>query len=149
MALNRCFNDTPGSSPTVVLEKLGEPGQPRNFWNHVAAAWEAGLPAFNTATPDPLIASQWLFQEPSSVTSLWGDCVLRMTVIDSGSPMRDAILYQETIMMIAGDDGSLGIPSVTLPFPLAINGVTVPGAQIILYNARMIIPQAPTPAVKP
>ena len=140
MALNRCFNDTPGSTPVVILEKLGEPGQPRTYWSHAALAWGPSPPVQNTPIPDPDITSQWLFQEPTTVTSAWGDCVLRMTVIDAASPMRDTILYQEIIQLIAGDDGSLGIPSVMLPFPISVNGVPVPGSQLMFYNARLIPP---------
>lgn len=133
MAANQMIHMNPGLTSVVArIEKLSEPGSPRQYWDGAGKAWSADPASHVPVIPDPDLPGAYLIQVPTSETSAWPDGGYRVTGLNSDTTTPDKIAFDPfTMWMLAGDDGGNGVPCVTLPWL---------GGTITLWGARFNVP---------
>lgn len=119
MALNQSVHLAPGRASVVArVERIREPGQPRQYWDAEAKAWspDPGHPL--RVIPDPDLDGLYLIQESSEHTASWPDGIYRITGLDTASDSADRVAFDPILVqMIDGDDGGLSTPSTRLRIP--------------------------------
>lgn len=136
MAVNQSDHLTPGLTGLLArIERLGEPGQPRAYWDGTANAWAVAPASHVEVIPDADQPGLYLTQVPTSSTLAWPDGLYRKTIMNPALSGDQVVKDPYDFWMAGGDDGSaLGYPSAMIPW---LGGV------LQIWDARFLTPTLP------